>query len=273
MDILNKFANFELKQEDKIPKEDIGNCKKIQSEYENILAAYKKWYDIYHKTLQSTVKHDYCSLKVKDLSICKTIRQTHENFIYQIYDYFSSKYKVDLENIFTDKTDFDYNYENYTINTEPLNYKVYVDDILRQLDGLSFKDMRIKQLKEKIKSVCQNTYKDEWKIDIKGSVIKFKDLVCSNGMCWCDCGKFYILEPALSWFEFNKEIKFKQFDFLRNSYSIKWEYINSNIELNTGKIKLIKIFKNGRVDVKFSSPETAREFISDWCAYPLSDAT
>lgn len=180
---------------------------------------------------------------------------------------------MDLENIFTDKADFDYNYENYTINTSPLNYKVYVDDILSQLGELNFEGIRIKQLKEKIKSVCKNTYKDEWKIDIKGSIVKFNDFICSNGMCRCDCGNFYILEPVLSWFEFNKEIKFKQFDFLRNSYSIKWEYINSNIELNTGKIKLIKIFKNGRVDVKFSSSEIARGFISDWCGYPLSDAT
>lgn len=82
MDTLNKFKNVELKQEDKISKEDKENCEKIQSIYEKTLSVYKKWYDIYHKTLQSKVKHDYCGLKIKDLSICKTIRQTHENFIY-----------------------------------------------------------------------------------------------------------------------------------------------------------------------------------------------
>ncbi len=44
MEIINKFKNFELSQEDRIPKEDKENCERIQAIYEQTLSVYKKWY-------------------------------------------------------------------------------------------------------------------------------------------------------------------------------------------------------------------------------------
>ena len=70
MNILNKNENFEIKQEDKILKEDRERCEKIQAIYEQTLSAYKKWYDIYHETKNCIEKHDFHNLELGDLSVC-----------------------------------------------------------------------------------------------------------------------------------------------------------------------------------------------------------
>ncbi len=270
MNILNKFENFEIKQEDKILKEDRERCEKIQAIYEQTLSAYKKWYDIYHETKNCIEKHDFHNLELGDLSVCKSIESLHNSLISNIYSYFTNKYNIDISKNYDEDNDFNYNYSNSTINTNPLDYKVYVNDILRQLDGFDFKSLRIKQLKEKIKDICQNRYNKEWGIEIKGNTIKFNDLLYW-GYLGMETGKLLTIESALSWFEFGEETKIPEFNQIRNRYHIKWHEINPCMELSTKKIKSIKFFKNGRMDIKFSSPEIARKFISEWFGYPLID--
>lgn len=270
MNILNKFENFEIKQEDKILKEDRERCEKIQAIYEQTLSAYKKWYDIYHETKNCIEKHDFHNLELGDLSVCKSIGSLHNSLISNIYSYFTNKYNIDINKNYDEDNDFNYNYSNSTINTNPLDYKVYVNDILRQLDGFDFKSLRVKQLKEKIKNIGKNRYSNEWKIEIKGSTIKFKDLL-SWGYWGSAPDKILLIESALSWFEFGEETEIPEFNQIRNRYHIKWYEINPCMELSTKKIKSIKFFKNGRMDIKFSSPEIARKFISEWCGYPLID--
>ena len=276
MNILDKFEGFEVKQEDKISKEDKENCEKIQAIYEKTLSVYKKWYDIYHENVKFNDEHSYNGLEIQDLSICDVIKKLHSNLIYQIYNYFSSKYKLKLEQINTNKLNFNYHYHKNTINTEPINHKLCVDDILKQLGGLSFEGMRIKQLKEKLKDTCKNRYSNKWNIEIKGDTVKFSDLFCWTKYSWEDdyyfrsLDKFLLIESALSFFEYGKELNFVEFNQLRQSYNSKWNDIDENIKINSQKIKSIKLFKNGRVDIKFSSPELAREFITQWCSYPLN---
>ena len=277
MNILNKFENFELKQEDKISKEDKENCEKIQAIYEKVLSAYKEWYDIYHQNLKFNDEHDYYGLKIKDLSICERIRGLHNDLIWQIYNYFSRKYGIDLKQIDIDKTAFNYDYQKSTINTNPLSYKVYIDDILKQLGGLNFENMRIKQLKEKLKDTCKNRYSNKWNIEIKGNVIKFDNLLSWNKYSWENDYRasisdgFLVLKSSLSYFEYGKELNFVELSHLTRNCYIEWNDIENNIKINSQKIKSIKLFKNGRVDVKFSSSELAREFIENWCGYSLSD--
>lgn len=270
MDILNKFEKFELNQRNRISKEDKEGCERIQAIYEQTLSAYKKWYDAYHAAKASIEEYNLRNLKLKDLSICECIEKLHNGLISSIYSYFTNKYKVKIINNFEDKNDYDYNHLNNTINTSPLDYKLYVEDIIKQLNGLDFESLRIKQLKEDIKGICQNRYNKEWNIDIKGNTIRFKGLVQLSfwGM---DFDKFLKIESALSRFEFGNETKFSELNMIRKSWSLKWHEITPNIELNTTKnVKSLKFFQNGRVDVKFSSPEMAREFIQNWCGYTLS---
>ncbi len=271
MNILNKFENFEIKQEDKISKEDRERCEKIQAIYEQTLSTYKKWYDIYHETKDCIEKHDFYSLELNDLSVCKNIESLHNGLISSIYSYFTAKYNIDINKNYDKENDFNYNYSNKTINTSPIDYKIYVDDILRQLNGFDFKSLRIKQLKEKIKDICKYGYgSNEWRVEIKGNTIKFNDLLYW-GYLGMEIGKLLTIESALSWFEFGKETKIPEFNQIRTRYNIEWHEINPCMELSTNKIKSIKFFKNGRMDIKFSSPEIARQFISEWCGYPLVD--
>ena len=51
MNILSKFKDLELNQEDKIPKEDKENCERLQAIYQQTLSAYKKWYFDKHTTI------------------------------------------------------------------------------------------------------------------------------------------------------------------------------------------------------------------------------
>ena len=79
------------------------------------------------------------------------------------------------------------------------------------------------------------------------------------------------LKSSLSYFEYGKELNFVELSHLTRNCYIEWNNIENNIKINSQKIKSIKLFKNGRVDVKFSSSELAREFIENWCGYSLSD--
>ena len=277
MDIINKFKNFELSQEDRIPKEDKENCERIQAIYEQTLSVYKKWYDIYHENSKLNQEHNRYGLQINDLSICETIGHLHENLIYRIYRYFSNKYKIDIKQPIINDFVFKYNYSESTIDTNPLNYKTYVDEILKQLNGLSFENMRIKQLKENLKNICKNNYSDKWNIDIKANIIKFNDLLSWTKYTWendyklYDQGNLLLLESALSFFEYRKEIGFSELKPIKQEYIVQWNNIENDIKITSQKIKSIKLFKNGRVDVKFSSSKFAREFIKCWCGYPLSD--
>ena len=278
MNTINKIDTFELSQKHKTSKEDEENLEKMQSIYENTLLAYKKWYDIYHETVKSISEHNYYSLKLKDFSISEKIKTLNNDFISEIYNYFSSKYKIYLDMNFKNDLNSNDNDKDYIINKEPLNYKKYTNEILKQLGDLSFKEIRIKQLKEKIKNVCKNTYKNEWKVKIQGDTIKFNDLVSWYKYNWendyklVDIESFLLIESALSFFEYGKEIKFKEFAPIRFVYGTKWDSIEKNIKINSKKIKSLKLFKNGRVDIKFCSSETAKEFIENWCGYKHNDA-
>jgi len=135
------------------------------------------------------------------------------------------------------------------------------------------KENTIKQLKKELKYACKNEYSDIWNIEIKNNIVNFNNFIkFSKSTIWGtyllkSVKNFPLLELALSLFEHKKEMNLIGFK-LQTDISIA--YINQSIKLNSQKIKSIKFFKNGRVDIKFSSPEIAREFITKWCGYPLN---
>lgn len=277
MDILNKFENIEIDQFNVLSEDDKQFCESIQTRYEKTLDVYKQLHELYQKGKDEEAGakdieifySDYSHLYLRSLDIFEKVRSLNSSFVSEIYSCFANKYKIKLDRKEAPERK---NYDD-VLETEALNYKTYIDDILEQLEGLGFEDFRIQQLKQDIKEFCFNSYKQEWNLEIKSDTIKFSDLLYwSFDARWDNdhrlnhAKKLKVIECALGWFEEGRESGFWQFNIF-DKYNLHWNEIEDLITIGSPKIKSVKLYKNGRVDIKFQAPSFAREFAKTWCGY------
>lgn len=144
-----------------------------------------------------------------------------------------------------------------------LDYTDILDQIFIQLGGYSFQDKAVQELKAAAHKHAWNTYHGTKNYEIKKATISFSFgcFVYSWGhgeMQLRDSMKDVI--HALAYFEYGT-LKYLGggfselcgYTFEGNSFECGWE-----------KIKQIRCFKNGRVDVKFTSEAYARQFAEEY---------
>lgn len=287
MSILGKFENFEVKQTDRISKDDEVWLEKWQKLYEDALQYYSRVYALYREASAGYLKSDqelfgsYSVVWVNDLDVIKRVNDLQINFASRIYWYFEEKYKVNLESRTAEekeKYNRSYNLSDVEI-TEKFKKRKYNDileDIINQLGGMGFVDLATKQLKDKMKNVCYNKYHDKWDIEIKGSTLKYSGYG-SVSETWHGKWRLYkcefvkLLPEVMSMFIYGHVTRLIGLDFFY-SYDIELEeyQLKEGIQFSSGlRIAGIKFFKNGRIDIKFATPEDAREFAREWCGYTL----
>ncbi len=287
MSLAGKFGNFEIKKSDRISQEDQAWLTHREELYKRAIAVYKSIYDIYKAENETYSKDDlenyrYSSLLIGDFDIPKKLSNVQNTYISGIFSYFSSKYDVQLTNNFEE---YDLNRELYRYrNTDPIkdividfiDYHTVLEKIFDQLGGMSFEEKAIKEVKDKLKSKCYNSYHDIWRIKIKGNKFIYTDGYCSKEI-YFDYYNFGSTEwlraflDALSCNTYGKKTHIQSLNKLYDSYHVRLENDDFQDGFSAPEVGVdhIKFYKNGRVDVTFKSGEFCRDFAREWCGYTL----
>ena len=199
--LLDKFNDIEIKNENRIDEADKLFCETNQQAYDyarenlkDLIVLTTEQIEDQNKILQPINQRlTYFSAVSDSLDKLKrALHGIHQSFIGNIVEYFANKYKVTLlpeaiKNVLLPKepdrwrSDADTGaweeYENALENLS-LKYSDILERIFIQLDGFSFFDKAVKELKDKAHSAAWSQYHGKL-YEQKKAVITFPD------GCWC----------------------------------------------------------------------------------------
>lgn len=288
MDLAEKLANVDMTADNRISEEDRKYSETHQKAYETALSDLKGLvlYCNSMNAAQNEILGDYDRsdriyhgyTNIKDFSVDnieKTIYAIHRRFVIFIVKYFNRAYNVELESdkisdsLIPKKPEYDYeNDKSYnercrewkiTMDNLSLCFNDVLDRILIRLDGRTFAELALDEIIEKSTSgsvVCGTIC-----FEVKGDTICFKEYFC-NYTYWFSSDNWELRErmknilPALWHYETGR--------FYNYGYPISkilYSFSCPETEFDgKNKLKSLKCFKNGRVDVKFTSKQNASVF-------------
>lgn len=286
MSLLDKFSAVEIKTDSRISEEDRDFCQKHQKAYLDARAALKsikkQWKEIYDAqmtAMEGIAESEYTReryIKVEGLStssLSNKIEILPELFINSLVTYFNSKYHVSVSIEATKKALLPelpkYDWEksrskeyHKKMRELTLCYGDVVEQIFVQLGGRTFEQRALDELKEKCHKFAWNIYHSKVEYEVKNDTIQFNGYACSYESWMSRCvwkindGMKDVLR-ALAHFET------QQLDYLPKDIAFLVGYddkCSSSYDFDYEKLKKIRMFKNHRVDVKFSSKELAHQF-------------
>ena len=286
MSLLDKFAAVQIDTDSRISPEDVAFCRNVKAMYDNAAAFYKEQITLYdkYKTVEYDIKGDteeykylgFISTNFADFEATKQLVSNQKTFIETIVRHFRSKYDVTLsdslakDRLLPKKPDY---YErdeetllayNKSMCDLVLTYEQVVDEVISQLGGLSFAERAVKELKRKCYTAAHN-YKGEANYIIKNNTMTFSSLCCYNS---------WYSYPDWSISDGDKNILWGIVRFETGQHnSCPWQMkilfgyrINEALYELDGfeKVLSIKLFKNGRVDIKFATPALAQQFAEEY---------
>lgn len=295
MSLLDKFNSIEVKADARISEHDREFCMAYHEAYVKGRAALKSLRQYVEESLneqQSIISRVVPKDEMYDRSfflgdsvhahdITNSLRNSHRVLISALVSYFERTYKVSLE---TDKIEevllpkepdrySSYNsaeYKEYygAVENTELKYEDILDQIFIQLGGFSFQEKALNELKQKAHDAAWNRYYGNKCYEQKKAVISFSHYACSFDS-WHEeyCHGEHEIQltdgmkniiRALAYFECGDTSSIPWT--LNTLLGYNWTTYNTEMQLGLEKLKSVKCFKNGRVDIRFTSEAFAREF-------------
>lgn len=293
---LDKSAAAEAKVDNRISESDIFYCEQHQAAYETAIGNFKELASFWANA-EAVQKeflgewsdpffHNYLASRdgpsISNMSIERHIASLHIDFIMTLTSYFNSSYHVTVDSVKISSALLPEKPKRCGVGSEAVKEKKYleqmqdmtvcyqdvVDQIILQLDGLSFSERAFRELRTK----CHNA---AWERNRQSArYIQKKDTIC-----FCYCLSFCTYDSLFGGYwklvDGMKDILRGAAHFETGSYNVyplgfsdlldRW---NLDIDLvnfpTCEKLRQLKMFKNGRVDLKFASAELAGEFINKY---------
>lgn len=279
-DIMNQFENVEIKNENRLCEEDLNFLEDLQEKFNNTKAGFKKYIEFYRENKLYDLEKKEIKISCDSLEeyfVEKVVFRECEQFIYDIYNYFEKKYNLELETIEIDK-DYSLRFrpeiaeKNLNWFMEILNYNIILDNIFNQLEGVSFKERGIQEIKNNV--IERTKGWNETRINIKGKNLNLKDYLYFDR--WdIDRGDYKIfysnesyvknLLKLISLYE-NGEIDNNFDEILKNIKQFK-DVTGQIFKLSYEKVTGVKFYKNGKVQLIFNSGISALEFAKEYLNY------
>ena len=291
MSLLEKFEQVEIKADSRISPTDLNYCKLHQKAYENARISLASLAEQITKIrneqeeILSSVEDQYCrdvylggSDSVKANDVYKALDRTHVSFICRIVGYFENNYKVSIEcdkveeNLLPKKPENGWRRNedewieyNNKLRALTLHYEDILEQIFIQLEGFSFQEKALNELKQAAHKAVWNEYHGIKKFEQKKATISFTSYAChvdsyysSPHINLSDSMKDVI--KAVAYFEYGTQ------EYLGYGFSqlCGYSFDCTVYEFDMDKVKQIKCFKNGRVDIKFTSEAYARQFVEEY---------
>lgn len=294
MELLQKFAAVEIQTDRRITETDKDYCERHQKAYEAAISSFQElaffWEDM-NKVQQellgdrnSSFFHDYLfshnGPSISQTVINNHIEALHRDFIMNLTHYFNSTYSVSLESsgiseVLLPKEPEGRWQDNYVEICEAyqaqmqslvIRYQDVVDQIILRLDGRSFSEQAFHELHTKCQHAAWNSYEQKAKYERKKDTIRFTGYFCRfrgwpydgwelddstkailRGIAHYETGLYNVFPVGFSCITSYREIK------------------SDVVEFPTcEKVRQMKLFKNNRVDIKFSSAEYAEDFVGKY---------
>lgn len=290
MDLMDKFKAVEVETDRRITRADKAFCEKHQAAYEAAMEAFHEfsffWADMVeaqHELLQE--KENYknkeyldtsVGVKVDEDRIRENIECLHSKLIRSLVSHFKSTYKVsidyyDIEQHILPQKPSCYAGEeerrayHEKMDTMVIQYRDVVDLIILQLGGRSFSEQAEYEIKEAARNAVWDWHSKSATFAVKKSTITLTGYFCSYEADfdrWSLSSNMIKVLYALAYYETGTAgILPRRTTDLIEDYR---QYCDV-IELEgCEKATKLRMFKNGRVDITFASPDCARCFAKDY---------
>lgn len=294
MELLQKFAAVEIRADSRITETDQNYCELHQKAYEAAIAGFQElgffWADM--NTAQkellgdsgSPFFHDYLSShggpSISQCEIDHHIEALHADFIMNLTRYFNFTYHVHVDSSEISyvllpakpseswRGDYLERCEKYNLQMQSLvvRWEDVVEQIILRLDGRSFSEQAFYELYTKCHSAAWNSYEQKPRFERKKDTICFSGYFCRfrgwpyDGWEVSDDMKEILY--GLAHYETDRYQAFPVgFSALFSCREVK----EPVVEFPTCEMaKQIRLFKTGRVDLKFHSPEYAERFVNKY---------
>lgn len=281
MDLLNKIQSVKVENTVNLPEADKNYCEKIHNQYLENLSELNKWRESLTLLLQENGNPDFIVYETRYNNDKKSVYQNtsklnksnpfesnrfsilygiekldniEENsiliFVRNIFSYFNETYNLDLP-VYDKYWDFEL--------TKEINTNFLIKYIQNKIGSFDFTSIGIENLKEEFRKTIW--WQD--KIKIQKNKLIFGDYI-RYGSSWDMSYKFrydmkhHDIRKALFFFE-SKNLNFDiDLNFMPNDQYIDFTEIYSWTSLK--KLKGIKFFKNGKIEIQFIDENTAQEF-------------
>lgn len=272
-----------VKSDSRITKEDWEYLSTLQTWYNRTLSLYCAWYEAYHQekskyTDNVCEKLSNCGILIDSLGVCQQIIKLHNRFITAIYQYFSNKYHVTLGFPPSFSAWNSFCLQDDTMAIAQLDCRHYVRKILSILNGLTFLEKEVLEIKERIQQSAGTD--STFPITVAGDTVK-----CKTSMSFST--PYYGNQQTVeSHYHDGKKIRpflealalsafadsSRKIEGLDKLYAAKITLTTEEIRIglaskNVPFLKGIKCYKGGRVDIAFASHQAALAFAENWCGY------
>jgi hypothetical protein len=267
--MLDLFDKIEVKKVDRLNTEDLNKMKELQEGFENAKKVYYELEKIVN-SIENTNVTEYLSFVSLREDTRERLQKATKSFIENVYWYFKSKYKIDLDDKTYKEDVFRWQYttrghawEEAMTYVESLHYEKIIDDIYTQTGTLNFADKGKEEFLENFRD------KIGYKMIHKSNTVSF------NGLVWQDswdgnkisysCDKnLFLMFQAINLFE-NDNYTLSSWANIficncRTPSRSNFTTFTTHTNVPFAEIEHIKIYKNGKVDLKFENYEIAEKF-------------
>ncbi len=291
MDLLAKFDAVTVKQDSLISEKDKAICAAHQAAYDAARNAMQKltyvWESILteQKTaLQGTdaSSESYLnssSLRLSVSDIKQHMASLHKTFIGHLVRYFNSVYHIDAstqrieENLLPERPD------RYSNNLEiieqhekemqslSLNSEQIIEQIMAQMDGRSFGEQALHELKIRCHDAVWNRSAGKANYTRSKNVLHFTRYACSYEN-WMEQERWELSNSIKNVLRGVAHFETGSFAITPHTLICLLGYHTSEKDIieftDCQKITHLRMFKNGRVDMKFKTEEFARQFSTNY---------
>lgn len=294
MDLLKKFAAVEICADNRITEADRKFCQQQQKIYQDAVEGFYQiaalWMDMcanqkaalsppenYDANWRKKYLESLCWPEITVREIIKHIFKIHRDFVATIVLYLNDTYYLSLDadnvanGLLPEMPTFDETEDAVDWSEFPpfvLRYEDAVDLILAGFNGRTFEEQAPYELVENCHRMAweKNTHKANF--EQKKNLVKFLSEACDYGNYNC-CEQWHINDKmkyvlkGLAHFETGgfeqcpNELGYLLSEEKHQWYDL-WEFEDCK------KLERIKLFKNGRMDIRFTNEGYARQFVAEY---------
>lgn len=216
--------------------------------------------------------------RFSEQDIREKLEELNDLFISNLVRYFNDRYKVSLDadsimgTLLPHKPKNDYFSPNteavaeyhQKLRTMTVSYKDVLEQIFVQLGGRTFRERALDEIKEACHKAAWCTYNGKAEYELKNDTVRFTYGCSFEGLfgSWKITDSMRKILRGLAYFE--TEVFGHYPTGIANL--LDWSYKEDPvISFSTyTKLQSLRLFKNGRVDVKFKSKDYASRFVSEF---------
>ena len=284
MSILEKFESVKIGSMEQLTESDIQYCEQNQMAYEaavrDFTALLSEWEDICNRQKECLPETDeerkpspYLGVgkRISSRSLREHLDQLDGILIDQIVNKIASRYRVTIEKEKI-STALSYTMSGTDRNldeTKPaerriLQYGEIVDQIFLQFSGKSLREQAEYELKSRCRKSAKN-YRGEMEYEKRGSCLIFTDgASCSE---WLGSPEWKLWEPMAAILEGVAHYERNDFRLPLSIAEVISQYRLKNSEIpfpDCKKIQSMKLYKNGRVDIRFREGRFLDQFVTEY---------